>query len=92
MINASQIKEHMEVVGSDGKHVGKVDKVLGSEIELAKFDFGSGLRHHMIPVSWVDHIDDKVCLSLPRDAAKASWRVKDAPLTPENPAGPTTII
>jgi Uncharacterized protein conserved in bacteria (DUF2171) len=24
MINASQIKEHMEVMGSDGKHVGTV--------------------------------------------------------------------
>ena len=32
MINASEIREHMEVVGSDGKHVGKVDHVLGSEI------------------------------------------------------------
>jgi hypothetical protein len=92
MISTSQIKEHMEVVGSDGKHVGKVDKVLGSEIELAKFDFGAGLKHHMIPVSWVDHVDDKVCLSLTKDAAKAGWREKDAHLTPENPSGPTTII
>jgi hypothetical protein len=27
MIQASQIREHMEVVGSDGGHVGKVDHV-----------------------------------------------------------------
>ncbi|MEI7933208.1 MAG: DUF2171 domain-containing protein, partial [Alphaproteobacteria bacterium] len=69
-----------------------VDKVLGSEIELAKFDLGAGLKHHMIPVSWVDRVDDKVCLSLTKDAAKAAWREKDALLTPEHPAGPTTII
>jgi len=65
MIQASQIREHMEVVGSDGGHVGKVDHVLGDEIELAKMDMASGLKHHMIPMSWVDHIDgDKVCLNM----------------------------
>ena len=77
MIQASQIREHMEVVGSDGGHVGKVDHVLGDEIELAKMDMASGLKHHMIPMSWVDHIDgDKVCLNMTKDAARASWREK----------------
>ena len=89
MINATQIKEHMEVIGSDG---GKVDKVIGSEIELAKFDWGSGLRHHLIPVSWVDHVDNKVCLSLTREQAKSAWREKDHHPTPDHPSGPTTII
>ena len=42
MIQASQIREHMEVVGSDGGHVGRVDHVLGDEIELAKLDLGVG--------------------------------------------------
>ncbi len=77
MIDGSQIREHMEVVGSDGHHVGKVDHVQGADIELAKFDFGSGLKHHLIPLSWVDFIDDdKVKLSKSRDEAKASWREK----------------
>lgn len=77
MINATEIHEHMEVVGSDGGHVGRVDHVVGDEIELAKLDLGSGLKHHMIPMSWVDHIeDDKVCLNMTKDAAKASWREK----------------
>lgn len=71
MIQASEIKEHMEVVGSDGGHVGRVDHVLDTEIELAKFDMGAGLKHHMIPMTWVDRVaDDKVCLNLPKDAAK----------------------
>jgi hypothetical protein len=75
MIQASQIREHMEVVGSDGEHVGKVDQVKGSDIELAKLDLGSGLKHHLIPLSWVDRLDgDKVCLNLTKDAAKAGWR------------------
>jgi len=77
MIQPSQIREHMEVVGSDGGHVGRVDHVMGEEIELAKMDLGAGLRHHMIPVTWVDHIEgDKVCLNMTKDAAKRSWREK----------------
>ena len=40
MVSASMIKEHLEVVGSDGGHVGRVDHVMGDQIELAKFDMG----------------------------------------------------
>ena len=29
MVNASDIKEHMEIVGADGVHVGKVDHMDG---------------------------------------------------------------
>ena len=77
MIQATTILEHMEVIGSDGGHVGKVDHVMGDDIELAMLDFGSGLKHHLIPVSWVESIrDEKVCLSLTKDAAKAAWREK----------------
>jgi hypothetical protein len=77
MIDATRILEHMEVIGSDEKHVGKVDHVLGTDIELAKFDLGAGLKHHLIPVSWVSAInDDKVCLTLTADEAKAAWREK----------------
>lgn len=73
----SEIREHMEVVGSDGGHVGRVDHVLGDEIELAKMDIAGGFKHHLIPVTWVDHVeDDKVCLNLTKDAAKAAWREK----------------
>ena len=78
MIETSSIREHMEVVGSDGQHVGKVDHVKGSEIELTKFDFGAGLAHHLVPISWVERIaDDKVFLTLTKDQAKAQW-IKEA--------------
>jgi hypothetical protein len=74
MIQSSQIREHMEVVGSDGGHVGRVDHVKGQEIELAKFDLGAGLKHHLVPITWVDRVEDeKVCLNLTKDAAKAAW-------------------
>lgn len=77
MIQASEIREHMEVVGSDGGNVGKVDHVLDGDIELSKMDLGSGFKHHLIPITWVETIqDDKVRLNLTKDAAKAAWREK----------------
>ena len=77
MVDVAQITEHLEVKGSDGEHVGKVDHVMGDEIELAKLDLGSGFKHHLIPVTWVDAIEDeKVRLNLTKDAAKAGWREK----------------
>ncbi|KRB49567.1 MAG: DUF2171 domain-containing protein [Pseudomonadota bacterium] len=71
------IREHMEVIGSDGGHVGRVDHVIGEDIELAKLDLGGGLKHHLIPASWVDDVaNEKVRLNLTKDAAKAAWREK----------------
>ncbi len=74
MIDATQIREHMEVLGSDGHHVGKVDHVLGTEIELAKMDLQAMGQHHKIPVDWVASVDDKVHLNCTRDQAKDRWQ------------------
>jgi hypothetical protein len=77
MILHSLIREHMEVVGSDGGHVGKVDHVLDEEIELAKLDRSSGFKHHYIPLTWVDHIDEgRVWLNMTKQAATNAWREK----------------
>ena len=38
----AEIKEHMEVIGADGVHVGTVDKVEGNRIRLTKRDSGEG--------------------------------------------------
>lgn len=77
MQDASQIREHMEVVGSDDRHVGRVDHIRGTDIELARLDLGGGFKHHLIPLSWVDFVDEeKVHLNLTADAAKSAWREK----------------
>ena len=49
MINASQIKEHMEVKGSDGKHVGTVLGVEGGQVKIA-----SGGMDHYIDIETVE--------------------------------------
>ena len=72
MIQPSQIREHMEVVGSDGKHIGKVDHVRDTEIQLTK-SLAVG-KHHFLPLSLVARVDDKVRLSVTEDAAKKQWR------------------
>jgi hypothetical protein len=36
------IREHMEIVGSEGKHIGTVDKVEGERIKLTKTDSPDG--------------------------------------------------
>jgi hypothetical protein len=77
MADASQIREHMEVVSSDEHHVGRVDHVRGSEIELAKMDLQAMGKHHKIPLSWVDWVDDKVHLNMTRDDAKDHWLKAD---------------
>jgi hypothetical protein len=77
MVDVSRIKEHLEVVGSDGGHVGRVDHVLGDQIELAKLDLASGFKHHMIPVSRVNSVSDEaVRLTLTRDEARSRWTEK----------------
>ncbi|WP_294288900.1 DUF2171 domain-containing protein [uncultured Sphingomonas sp.] len=70
----SKVTEHMEVVGSDGTHVGTVDKVRGDRIILTKNDVDAGGRHHSIPSSWISSVDDKVKITKSADEAKKQWR------------------
>ena len=64
----------MEVVGSDGAHVGTVDKVRGDRIVLTRTDADAAGRHHSIPSSWLQTVDDKVTISKTADDAKSHWR------------------
>lgn len=54
-VAVSQIREHMSVVGSDGAHVGTVDRVDGERIKLTRTDDpdGSKQHHHYLPLSAV---------------------------------------
>ncbi|CAM3152733.1 DUF2171 domain-containing protein [Sphingomonas antarctica] len=73
MADLSQIKEHMEVIGADGVHVGTVDHVDGDRIKLTKKDSGAQVsegsgshegHHHYISGGLVAGVEgDKVRLS-----------------------------
>jgi hypothetical protein len=46
MADLSAIREHMEIIGADGVHLGTVDHVQGDRIKLTKADSGSHSDHH----------------------------------------------
>lgn len=79
MVDATQIKEHAEVIGADGVHVGTVDHVEGDRIKLTKKDSGAQVtegsgahegHHHYIPLGLVADIEgDTVRLSANADVA-----------------------
>ncbi len=68
-----RIKEHMEVIGADGVHVGTVDRVEAHRIKLTKADSGMGSHkghHHYIDIGLVADVEGKkVRLSANADVA-----------------------
>lgn len=73
MADVTAIKEYMEVIGADGAHVGKVDRVVGERIKLTKQDSGEGAHkghHHFISIGLVADVEgNKVRLSANGDVA-----------------------
>lgn len=92
MTDTSQIKEHMEVVGSDGQHVGTVDGVENDTIKLAKNDSVDG-AHHFVPLNCVETVDgDTVRLSRSAEDITAAWTPPDAELYLDKRAEPETPV
>lgn len=74
MTAPSEIREHMEVIGADGGHVGTVDKVEGDRVKLTKSDRGAGGQHHYIALNLVEDIDGgRVRLSMKAELAPQFW-------------------
>jgi hypothetical protein len=73
MAETSTIREHMEVIGADGVHIGTVDRLEGHRIKLTKQDSGQGSHeghHHYIATTLVAEVEgDKVRLSANADVA-----------------------
>jgi hypothetical protein len=78
MPDVAQIKEHAEVVGSDGQHVGTVDKVEGNQIKLTKNDQNAHGQHHVIPLDMVASVEgNTVRLNKSADEAKQQWHTQE---------------
>ena len=66
MAGKDAIREHMEVIGADGVHLGTVDRVEDNRIKLIRADSGVGHEehHHFIPRGLVAEVEgDKVRLT-----------------------------
>ena len=72
MSGFEDVREHMEVIGADGVHVGTVDRIVGDRVKLTKAEnVGSHEgHHHYISRGLVADVEgDKVRLSANADVA-----------------------
>jgi hypothetical protein len=66
MSGFENIREHMEVIGADGVHIGTVDRIEGDRIKLIRADSGLAHQehHHFIPRGLVAEVEgDQVRLT-----------------------------
>ena len=66
MSGFEDIREHMEIIGADGVHLGTVDRIEGDRIKMIRADSGVGHQdeHHFIPKGLVAEVEgDKVRLT-----------------------------
>ena len=78
MIDMQKISEHMEVVGSDGQHVGTVDSTDSARLKLTKSDPAAGGEHRYIPFGAIASIEDqKIHLSIPAAEARQMTGTRD---------------
>ena len=69
------IREHMEVLGNDGEHVGTVDRVAGDRIILTRSDPESGGVHHSLSCADLERVEgDQVILDCSASKARERWR------------------
>lgn len=72
MVDTTKIEEHMEVVGSDGQHVGLVDNI---GIKLTKNDPLAHGQHHYIKLKHITSVDGgKVTLDAPAAEVLAEYK------------------
>jgi hypothetical protein len=78
MSGRMNIREHMPIVGSDGHHVGTVDRLDGEWIKLSRGDVAAGGVHHWLPLSVVASCNDgQVQLACTAQLARDSWQAGD---------------
>ncbi len=82
-MDTSKIREHMEVIGADGKQLGNVDRVEGDSIKLTRDAEGARGEHRYIPLALVARVDDHVHLNKTCSDARNEWHAH--PVKPGEP-------
>jgi hypothetical protein len=89
-MDLGNIRPRMEVVGSDGGHLGTVDHVEYNRIKLRRSDPDAGGQHHWLAQSMIGAVEgNTVRLTMPADQARQSWQGEAAVQSPmgDAPAG-----
>jgi hypothetical protein len=80
MIDQSQVKPDMEIMCSQGGHVGTVDHMDGNRIKLAKNDVSAGGQHHYLPLSAAAGVENgKLKLNVDGQKAKQMMQAETGP-------------
>jgi hypothetical protein len=80
MSSLENIREHMEVIGADGVHLGTVDRVEGGRIKLVRADSGVAHQehHHFVPGGLVAEVEgEQVRLSARADVVAALFEEEE---------------
>lgn len=76
-VDLSSIREDMEVLGSDGGHVGSIDHFRDGQLKLKRQDpAAADGQHHLLPAQWVSQVDagsNRVMLNLSTAEATSKW-------------------
>jgi hypothetical protein len=81
MSGLDNIREHMEVIGADGVHLGTVDRVEGNRIKLIRADSGLAHQdhHHYIPSGLIAGVEgEQVRLSANADVAAGLFEQEES--------------
>lgn len=66
------ILNDMDVVSADGVRIGAVAAVLTCDLKLARGDGGDVPR--LVPLAFIERVDDKVRLVVTEGEARRAWR------------------
>jgi hypothetical protein len=80
MSGLENVREHMEVIGADGVHLGTVDRVENNRIKLIRADSGGAHEehHHYVPSGLVAEVEgDQVRLSARADVVAALFEQEE---------------
>jgi len=73
-MHTASIREHMEVLGADGVHVGVVDRVEAERVKLTRSDALAEGAHHFIEHDWIERVDAHVHLNKDSTEVMALWK------------------
>ncbi len=78
-MDLGNIRPGMDVVGSDGGHVGTVDHVDHNRIKLRRNDPASGGQHYWLAQDMLASVDgNAVRLAMPASQVRQSWQEEAA--------------
>lgn len=73
-LDPRDIPDHTPVVGSDGRHLGTVDRAEGEYLKLSRSDPEAGGIHHWLPLRVVAGLEGGIVrLALPVSQAREAW-------------------